>query len=765
MTTATRIVELAGGMRATLVHHPQATRAAALVKVGAGSHHETDALPGLAHLLEHLLFRGSQRYHDDERLMAWIQRQGGSVNATTLARHSAYFFEVAANSLAEGITRLRDTLRAPLLSPEDIRQELAVIDAENRLIQQHDPSRREAAARHAMAAPAAFRRFQVGSMDSLGGNLPALQSALGEFHQRYYVASHLQLWLQGPQSLDELAELAHFFAAGFPGGLPPESPPSAYFSNNVDLQLAVEDKPAVWRCPLIEKGDNVTTFREFLLDEAPGSLLAGLRECGLADDVALNWLYQDERVGWLALVFSSDHPDAIKQHVERWLQALRHTSPEQQMHYYKLAQRRFDALTPLEQLRQRALGFAPDSPPVDFAGFCASLLSASASSLVCRKIAAGDGVATQGFTMPLSRWQPQTIVTDPLAFSFYPQAATAEAPELPLTTSPMLHVIADNQTPTLIVRKPFYSVLSQAQGMAISQQIRPLLAQLRHAGGSGEWQTVDGNWQLTLQLPESGGVAERVVTALMRRLSQPAPGTVVAPETIAIRQLLQQLPEQLAIAPPQEGWLAAMVGGSSNLAQQVARLLSLLNAPVNAELRSSAGCRRGIKRLSHASSDSALLVFIPLPEGASLAALHLLALLCEPQFFQRLRVEQQIGYVVSCRYQRIADRDGLLLALQSPDRSAGNLLRCCKTFLRQLTLCGQAEFSQLQHQLAEQNGQVRDASATALAALRQRYHLPVAKPQDVNELQLDEIIALWREITRRRRSWQILYSAPTTSTT
>jgi secreted Zn-dependent insulinase-like peptidase len=34
-------------------------------------------------------------------------------------------------------------------------------------------------------------------------------------------------------------------------------------------------------------------------------------------------------------------------------------------------------------------------------------------------------------------------------------------------------------------------------------------------------------------------------------------------------------------------------------------------------------------------------------------------------------VEQQIGYVVSCRYQRVADRDGLLMALQSPDRRPG----------------------------------------------------------------------------------------------
>lgn len=97
-----------------------------------------------------------------------------------------------------------------------------------------------------------------------------------------------------------------------------------------------------------------------------------------------------------------------------------------------------------------------------------------------------------------------------------------------------------------------------------------------------------------------------------------------------------------------------------------------------------APCRRGVERLVYPGGDTALLVFIPLPDGASLAALRLLAQHCEPLFFQRLRVEQQIGYVVSCRYQRVADRDGLLMALQSPDRRAGELLRCGKDFLRQL---------------------------------------------------------------------------------
>ncbi len=83
MTLATRTVTLPGGLQATLVHQPQADRAAALARVAAGSHHEPSRFPGLAHLLEHLLFYGGERYRDDDRLMGWVQRQGGSVNATT----------------------------------------------------------------------------------------------------------------------------------------------------------------------------------------------------------------------------------------------------------------------------------------------------------------------------------------------------------------------------------------------------------------------------------------------------------------------------------------------------------------------------------------------------------------------------------------------------------------------------------------------------------------------------------------------------------
>ena len=91
------------------------------------------------------------------------------------------------------------------------------------------------------------------------------------------------------------------------------------------------------------KSDNVTLFREFLLDDAPGSLIAGLRVRGLAEEVALNWLYQDDNYGWLALTVDSERPEDIDPHITHWLRALQQTTDEQQRHYYRLAQQRFSA--------------------------------------------------------------------------------------------------------------------------------------------------------------------------------------------------------------------------------------------------------------------------------------------------------------------------------------------------------------------------------------------------------------------------------------
>ena len=49
--------------------------------------------------------------------------------------------------------------------------------------------------------------------------------------------------------------------------------------------------------------------------------------------------------------------------------------------------------------------------------------------------------------------------------------------------------------------------------------------------------------------------------------------------------------------------------------------------------------------------------------------------------FQRLRVEQQIGYVASCSFHQAADREGILFALQSPQLSGDTLCQHTQRFL------------------------------------------------------------------------------------
>ncbi|ORM75272.1 hypothetical protein HA44_18360 [Mixta gaviniae] len=59
MTQAASL-RLDNGLTVLLRHDPQATEAAALIQVASGSDDEPARWPGLAHLLEHMLFTGSR---------------------------------------------------------------------------------------------------------------------------------------------------------------------------------------------------------------------------------------------------------------------------------------------------------------------------------------------------------------------------------------------------------------------------------------------------------------------------------------------------------------------------------------------------------------------------------------------------------------------------------------------------------------------------------------------------------------------------------
>ncbi len=90
---------LANGLQVTLRHVPGLKRSAAVLRVAAGSHDAPLAWPGLAHLLEHLFFLGTERFPAGENLMAYVQRHGGQVNARTSERTTDFFLRIATRNL------------------------------------------------------------------------------------------------------------------------------------------------------------------------------------------------------------------------------------------------------------------------------------------------------------------------------------------------------------------------------------------------------------------------------------------------------------------------------------------------------------------------------------------------------------------------------------------------------------------------------------------------------------------------------------------
>lgn len=768
---AAAVLTLANGLRCHLIHQPAAQRAAALVQVRAGSLDEPPRWPGLAHLLEHLLFCGSARFSGPRRLMPWVQQQGGQVNATTQLSRSAYFFELPAAALGEGLTRLADLLAAPQLSREAIVQEQAVIDAEYRLLQHHAETLCEAALLDALGG--AFRRFRVGSASAFGDNVTECQAALRHFHQRHYRAAAMTLWISGPQSLTALTQLAHDFAAAIAPGEAHEPPlmdaPTAPAASV--LRLAGQEQ--FWLgLPLSGEAtrlrDNVTLLRAFWQDDAPGGLMARLRAEQLCDAIQVQWLWQAGRQSVLVLRFSAPHLTArqaqrIEQRFWQHLTAVSQAPAHQHRHYLQLAQQDFQALAPLAQLRGRALDFAPpESVPAAFSAFAAALAPAGALRLLTQQQAAAAACCTQGFTLQRASWPPLSPpVLAPVPWTFYPQPATpvTQPPAVSGGAAPLLQIAARQPQETLLLRPACGQTLTDEAAQARSVALRPLLARLRHLGGQGYWEQQQGNWQLALHL---SAAALPLLPALLHALQTPGEAaTAAVPASIAIRQLLAALPQQLRAPAPLLCWQAVWCG-SAALHRQVAQALHAF--PLSAVASAAPPLQRGITALPCTGGDAALLLFMPLPQqdDLSLAALRALALMTEPRFFQRLRVEQPVGYVVSARYQRVADVDGLLLALQSPDVGWRELLSHCKRFLRDM----QPAVEQLQAATLRDWQTTLAAACTpqdnvtaAQEALRQQQGLPCLTHCATEALTPAHLQQLYSQLLRQRRRWRVLVTA------
>ena len=185
---------LANGMRVVVREDHRAPTAVQMVWYRVGSIDEHDGVTGVAHVTEHMMFKGTPRVGPGEfnRRVASV---GGRDNAFTSTDYTAYFQQVPASQLKAVMVLEADRMRHLTLEPTGYSKEIQVIMEERRMRTDDQSSARVHEAMNAVAWQAhPYRRPVIGWMSDLEQMTVA---DVRDWYRRWYVPNNATLVVVG----------------------------------------------------------------------------------------------------------------------------------------------------------------------------------------------------------------------------------------------------------------------------------------------------------------------------------------------------------------------------------------------------------------------------------------------------------------------------------------------------------------------------------------------------------------------------------------
>ncbi|NDW54102.1 pitrilysin family protein [Aliiroseovarius sp. PrR006] len=196
---------LDNGLEVVVIEDHRAPVVVHMLWYRAGAADEQPGVSGVAHFLEHLLFKETENY-EAGALSRVVAENGGSDNAFTSQDYTAYFQRVAADRLGLMMEMESDRVRNLILSEDDIATERDVILEERAQRTDSDPSAlfREqllAAAHlnHPYGIPVIGWRHEMENLSR--------EDALA-FYERFYAPNNAVLVVAGDVAPDEVLNLA-----------------------------------------------------------------------------------------------------------------------------------------------------------------------------------------------------------------------------------------------------------------------------------------------------------------------------------------------------------------------------------------------------------------------------------------------------------------------------------------------------------------------------------------------------------------------------
>lgn len=123
---------LANGLRVVTSRMEHVRSASIIFNYDVGSRYEPDHLAGISHVLEHMVFKGTEKRPDPAQISEEIEGVGGILNAATGRESTNYWAKVPSNHLGLAFDVLSDILRNSTFPEDELEKERHVIFEEIR---------------------------------------------------------------------------------------------------------------------------------------------------------------------------------------------------------------------------------------------------------------------------------------------------------------------------------------------------------------------------------------------------------------------------------------------------------------------------------------------------------------------------------------------------------------------------------------------------------------------------------------------------------
>jgi len=281
---------LANGMQGVVIPMRRAPVVAHMVWYRVGAADEAQGHSGLAHFLEHLMFKGTPSLAAGQ-FSRRVAREGGRDNAFTGHDYTAYFQQVAADRLPLVMAMEADRMVNLLLDEKDIAPERLVVIEERRQVVENNPGsrfRERLAAAFYVNSP--YGRPIIGWEDEIRA---IDRASLLAFYRRFYLPANAILVVQGDADLETVRRLAEETYGRIPSGpapvrARPQEPPALGVKRLTlrDQRVREPSMSRLYRAPSARAGQDMADALDVaahVLGSGPTSILwRALVDAGLA---------------------------------------------------------------------------------------------------------------------------------------------------------------------------------------------------------------------------------------------------------------------------------------------------------------------------------------------------------------------------------------------------------------------------------------------------------------------------------------------------